>query len=64
MDETDNDPFRFWKYVIRAVSGIVSEEMKPQLLTLLSEHTPLEALMDYFINIIEAVQNKIYIYRY
>ena len=61
IDESDNDPIRFWKYVIRAVSGIVSREIKVQLLTLFNEQSPLEVLIDSFMNEIESFKGNIHI---
>lgn len=60
IDETDNDPIRFWKYVIRAVSGIVPKEIEKRLMTLFTEQSPLEVLIDSFMNEIESFRGNIH----
>ncbi|WP_301107126.1 LuxR C-terminal-related transcriptional regulator [Sporosarcina sp.] len=61
IDETDNDPIRFWKYVIRAVSEIAVGETKLHMLALFNEQSPLEVLIDSFMNEIESFQGNIHI---
>lgn len=61
IDTADNDPARFWKYVIRTVSDKVSHDGNSKLLSLFNEQSPLEGLIDSFLNEIESIQGRIHI---
>ncbi|WP_212391647.1 LuxR C-terminal-related transcriptional regulator [Sporosarcina beigongshangi] len=52
IDAADNDPFRFWEYIIRAVKEVLHSDMDSPL-TLLSHSEPsllFELLIDSFLN--------------
>lgn len=63
IDATDNDPIRFWKYLIQTVSDVVQSEMAVRLLPLFNSQPqfPIEMLIDSFLNEIGAVQERIHI---
>lgn len=63
IDESDNDPIRFWKYVVH----IVSESTQIEISTILSplfnsqEQTSFEFLIDSFLNEISSIQQTLHI---
>lgn len=61
IDAMDNDPVRFWNYVIRNVSDVVSNDIASILLSLFNGQSPLESLIDSFLNEIDAIQETIHI---
>ena len=61
IDTTDNDPIRFWTYVIRTVSDAATHDIDPTFISLINGQAPLELLIDSFLNEIELVQGKIHI---
>ena len=61
IDATDNDPTRFWTYVIRTVSDAVMNDIDSTLISLFNGHSPLELLIDSFLNEIELFQGRIHI---
>lgn len=61
IDDGDNDPIRFWKYVIRAVADVVTEEINIKLLSLFNEQSPLELIIDSFLNEIDSFERRIHI---
>lgn len=61
IDTTDNDPIRFWTYVIRTVSDAVTHDRDSTIISLINGQAPLELLIDSFLNEIELVQGQIHI---
>lgn len=61
IDATDNDPIRFWKYVIRTVSDVVTDESDSKLDSLFNGQSPLEVLIDSFLNEIDSLQGRVHI---
>lgn len=63
LDEDDNDPIRFWKYVIQTISNAVQNGMETRLLPLFHSQPqfPLEMLIDSFLNELETVQKVVYV---
>lgn len=59
IDATDNDPIRFWKYVIRTVSDVLTKESDSKLQSLFNGQSPLEVLIDSFLNEIDSIQGVI-----
>ncbi|WP_342513938.1 LuxR C-terminal-related transcriptional regulator [Sporosarcina sp. FSL K6-1522] len=59
VDATDNDPIRFWTYVIRSVSDTVTNAIDSKLLALFNEQSPLEFLIDSFLNEMELIPGEI-----
>lgn len=60
IDTTDNDPIRFWKYIIGAVSDAVKSDIDFRLLSLLDEQSSLELLIDSFLNEIGSIEKTIH----
>jgi len=46
IDTTDNDPIRFWTYVIRTVSDAVTHDIDSTIISLINGQAPLELLID------------------
>lgn len=61
IDATDNDPIRFWEYVIRTVSDVIRTEGDSKLHLLFNSQSPLEVLIDSFLNELNLIQGMIYI---
>lgn len=61
IDSTDNDPIRFWKYVLRIVSEVVPKNLNGNLIALINSQSPLELLIDSLLNEIELFQSRIHI---
>ncbi|WP_301107127.1 LuxR C-terminal-related transcriptional regulator [Sporosarcina sp.] len=61
IDANDNDPIRFWTYVIRSVSNIVTKDEDSKVITQFNVQSPLEWLIDSFLNEIALVQERIVI---
>lgn len=61
IDATDNDPIRFWKYIIRTVSDVVTNDSDSKIHSLFNGQSPLEVLIDSFLNEIDSIQGKIHI---
>lgn len=61
IDATDNDPTRFWTYVIRTVSDAITNDIDTKLISLFNGQSPLELVIDAFLNELELIQGRIYI---
>ena len=61
IDVTDNDPIRFWKYVIRTVSDVIMSDSESKLNSLFKGQSPLEVLIDSFLNELDSIQGTIHI---
>lgn len=61
IDTIDNDPIRFWKYLIHTLSNALANGMDSRLLSLFNEQSPFELLIDSFLNEIGSIQSTIHI---
>lgn len=61
IDANDNDPLRFWTYVIRAVSNEVAKNMDSLEYPEFNVLSPLELLIDSFLNEIAMIPREILI---
>ncbi|MFD1927696.1 LuxR C-terminal-related transcriptional regulator [Sporosarcina siberiensis] len=61
IDANDNDPLRFWTYVIRAVSNVVTENIDSLVNPQFHSQSPLELLIDSFSNDIAMIPREILI---
>ena len=61
IDATDNDPIRFWKNLIRTVYATLHNEIEARLVTLFEFQSPLEQIIDSFLNEIGLNQGYIHI---
>lgn len=61
IDATDNDPIRFWKCLIRTVSATLQNEIEARLITLFESQSPLEQIIDSFLNELGLNQGNIHI---
>lgn len=61
IDSADNDPMRFWQYIINTLSEVTQTDINLELSSLLSSQDPsnLEFLIDSFISEISNINQKI-----
>lgn len=63
IEALDNDPIRFWKYVIQSVSDTLNNGMDTRLFPMITSHphSPYELIIDSFLNEINAVKENLHI---
>lgn len=61
IDATDNDPARFWTYVIRTVSDAVTKDIDTAFTSLFNGQSPLELVIDSFLNELALIEGKLHI---
>lgn len=63
IDNLDNDPVRFWKYVIQSVSNGLNNDLDKRLLPLFTSHLhpPSELIIDSFLNELSYVKENLHI---
>ncbi|MFE8697527.1 LuxR C-terminal-related transcriptional regulator [Cytobacillus sp. FJAT-53684] len=63
IETLDNDPIRFWKYVIQSVSDTLNNDLDTRLFPLFTSHppAPYELIIDSFLNELSAVKENLHI---
>lgn len=63
IDSLDNDPVRFWKYVIQSVSNALNNDLDKRLLPLFTSHLhpPSELIIDSFLNELSSIKENLHI---
>ncbi len=61
IDATDNDPIRFWKYLIHTLSNALANEMDSRLHSMFNGQSTFELLIDSFLNEIGSIQGQMHI---
>lgn len=63
IDAIDNDPIRFWKYVIQSMSDALNNDLATRLFPLFTSHpqSPYELIIDSFLNEINSVKENLHI---
>lgn len=64
LDAIDNDPIRFWKYLIQSVSDTLNNHLDTQLSPLFTSHphSPFELIIDSLLNELDSMKENLHIF--
>lgn len=64
LDAIDNDPIRFWKYLIQSVSDTLNNHLDTRLSPLFTSHphSPFELIIDSLLNELDSIKENLHIF--